>query len=149
MNLNYVNFHLDSHDESLILLYILEEQMNELKGCPYCDGDLIIKKVKCSGCETEIAGSFKTNRFHMFDEEQLYFIEMFLKSEGSIKQVEKELGISYPTVKSRLNKIIEILGYRTPESKINKPKKKLSTLEMLEAGNISFDDAMKELGGDK
>lgn len=120
--------------------------MNELKGCPYCDGDLIIKKVKCASCETEISGTFKTNRFHMFDEEQLYFIEMFLKSEGSIKQVEKELGISYPTVKNRLGKIIEILGYKTTETK---PKKELSTLELLEAGEISFDDAMKELGGNK
>ena len=52
----------------------------------------------------------------MFKTEDLYFIEIFLKNEGNIKLMEKDLGVSYPTVKSRLKNIIKTLGYQSKNS---------------------------------
>ncbi|MCK5073202.1 MAG: DUF2089 domain-containing protein [Bacteriovoracaceae bacterium] len=117
--------------------------MKQLTKCPYCEGNFEVQKVKCLSCETEISGSFNTNRFHVFSSEQLYFIEVFLNMEGNIKLVEKELGISYPTVKNRLHKIIEMLGYKKEKSPVK--NKKTELLKKLSDGELSFDKVMKEL----
>lgn len=116
--------------------------MKELTNCPYCTGDFIIREVECQSCKTQIKGSFKSNRFHMFNPEDLFFIEMFLKNEGNIKLMEKDLGISYPTVKSRLKNIITTLGYQTEESH---SKQRIKILNDLSAGKIGVEVAMKSL----
>ena len=117
--------------------------MNELTCCPYCRGDFRIKEVECSRCQTQIKGHFKTNRFHMFNPEELLFIEFFLKNEGNIKLMEKDLGISYPTVKSRLKSITKTLGYTSTESKAND---RITILNELSEGKINIKEAMKNLG---
>lgn len=116
--------------------------MKELTCCPYCKGDFIIKEVECQSCQTQIKGSFQTNRFHSFKQEDLFFIEIFLKNEGNIKLVEKDLGISYPTVKSRLKNIIKILGYQTEEGTF---KNRTKILTELSEGKIDVETAMKGL----
>lgn len=116
--------------------------MKELAHCPYCKGDFIVKEVECLNCKTQIKGSFKTNRFHMFDAEELFFIETFLKNEGNIKLVEKDLGISYPTVKNRLKNIIKILGYQTEEIASNQ---RVQILNDLSDGKISVEETIKKL----
>lgn len=119
------------------------ENMNELSNCPYCGGDFVIKEVECQGCKTLIKSNFKINRFHMFKKEDLYFIEVFLKNEGNIKLMEKDLGISYPTVKSRLKNIIKTLGYK---AKDDDPEKRLKILNALSDGEINVKEALKNLG---
>jgi hypothetical protein len=116
--------------------------MKELAGCPFCQGDFAIKEVECQGCHAQIKGNFKTNRFHMFNPEDLFFIEIFLKNEGNIKLVEKDLGISYPTVKSRLKNIIKILGYQSDESP---SARRVKILTDLSEGKLDVDSAMKQL----
>lgn len=118
--------------------------MNELTNCPYCGGDFIIKEVECESCKTRINGHFRVNRFHMFNPEDLYFIEVFLKNEGNIKLVEKDLGISYPTVKSRLKSIIKVLGYK-PEN-TSRSEERVKILRQLSDGDIDVQGAMKKLG---
>ena len=117
--------------------------MRNLSNINFCDGDIIIREVECVDCGTTIRGKFKANRFHMFSDEELFFIEIFLKSEGSIKLVEKELGISYPTVKSRLKKIINMLGYEQKD----KSSKRLEILKDLSEDKIDINEAMKSLDG--
>ena len=117
--------------------------MNELTNCPYCGGDFIIKEVECQGCKTQIKGNFRVNRFHMFSPEDLYFIEIFLKNEGNIKLMEKDLGVSYPTVKSRLKNIIKILGYKSENTG---SEERVNILKSLSNGEISVKEAMKSLG---
>ena len=117
--------------------------MHELSNCPYCGGDLIIKEVECKGCKTQIKSNFKANRFHMFKAKDLYFIEVFLKNEGNIKLMEKDLGISYPTVKSRLKNIIKTLGYK---SRSGDSEDRLKILNALSAGEIDVKEAIKSLG---
>ncbi len=125
--------------------------MKEISTCPVCDGEVIITEVKCTQCKSEIRGKFHSNRFNLFSKEQLYFIEIFLKNEGNIKMVEKELGISYPTVKGKLQKISKVLGY-TPEAsaqaavEAQKAKERMKLLKQLKEGTVNFDEAMKKMG---
>lgn len=116
--------------------------MKEITNCPYCNDDFLIKEVECKGCHTQIKGNFKSNRFHMFKPEDLFFIEIFLKNEGNIKLMEKDLGISYPTVKSRLKNIIKILGYQEDENPSNQ---RLKILNELSEGKIDVKEAIKNL----
>jgi hypothetical protein len=116
--------------------------MKELTNCPYCQGDFIIKEVECQSCKTQLKGSFKANRFHLFNPDDLYFIEIFLKNEGNIKLMEKDLGVSYPTVKGRLRSIIKTLGYQEEESHSTQ---RIKILNDLSDGKIDVQDAMKNL----
>lgn len=116
--------------------------MIELTSCPYCEGDFVVKEVECQHCNMQIKGNFKTNRFHMFNPDDLFFIEIFLKNEGNIKLMEKDLGISYPTVKSRLKNIINILGYEAKESNA---EQRIKILNELADGKIDVENAMKHL----
>lgn len=114
--------------------------LKELACCPFCQGDFEIQKVKCRSCNSEITGSFAANRFQLLATDQLYFVELFLRNEGNIRQMEKELNISYPTVKNRLHQIIEKLGYSSkPENK------KISILNRLSSGEIDVQEALKQL----
>ncbi|KHD37300.1 hypothetical protein NL50_08235 [Clostridium acetobutylicum] len=112
--------------------------------CPVCGRKLIITRLKCSNCETTIENNFKMSKFEYLTSDQLMFVEVFLKCRGSIKEVEKELNISYPTVRTKLDEVIRALGYNIDsENSVNIGKKKI--IDMLEKGEISPDDAIKML----
>ncbi len=122
-------------------------QNHVLGHCPVCDSDLHVAKLACPSCHTEIKGDFVLSKFNYLNTENLYFIEIFMKNKGNIKKVEKELGISYPTVKKQLDEIIIELGY-TPEDDLKEPSKhsKKELLEKLAKGELSKDDVFKLLG---
>lgn len=110
--------------------------------CPVCSSKLFISKLKCSKCSTVIENDFEMSKFEYLSSEQLKFIEVFLKNRGNIKDVEKELGISYPTVRAKLDEVITSLGYKiTKEPAVDKKK----IVDMLEKGDITPDQAIKML----
>lgn len=78
--------------------------------CPVCEHEMRVAKLTCTHCPTKIEGEFRTCKFCKLPADQLLFVETFLKCRGNIKEVEKELGISYPTVRSRLDCVIQALG---------------------------------------
>lgn len=115
---------------------------NVIGECPICNGDLIVSKLSCTNCDTEISGTFQLSKFNYLSKEHLYFIEVFIKNRGSIKQIEKELGISYPTVKKNLDEVIQSLGYEvSDEDKTNKSE----IIDKLAKGEISAKEAAKLL----
>lgn len=79
--------------------------------CPVCNKELTISRLSCDHCNTKLEGDFTTCKFCKLPVAQLDFIEVFIKCRGNIKDVEKELGISYPTVRNRLDEAIHALGY--------------------------------------
>jgi hypothetical protein len=83
---------------------------------------------------------FELSKFAALPKEQLHFIEIFLKCRGNIKEVEKELGISYPTVRGKLDEIISSLGYTTTK-KTEMDKKRI--VSMLEKGEITAEEAIQ------
>ena len=107
---------------------------NVIGECPICESDLIVTKLKCTNCKTEISGEFKLSKFNYLSKEHLYFIAVFIKNRGNIKSIEKELGISYPTVKRNLDDVIVSLGYEvSDEDKIKKDE----IFKKLEKGEIT------------
>jgi hypothetical protein len=81
-----------------------------IEKCPGCGKDLTITRLRCPACETTIEGNYSPCPFCKLSEDSLKFLALFVRSRGNIKDMERELGISYPTVRSRLNAIIEELG---------------------------------------
>ncbi len=114
---------------------------NVLGTCPVCSSRLEVTELHCNDCDTTIRGSFKLDKFSYLSKEQKYFIEVFLKNRGNIKEIEKDLGISYPTVKKNLENVINALGYG--EIAENENLNKEAILEKLSNGEISSEEAMK------
>lgn len=128
------------------IIYLISEEGSmenkEISQCPVCGNDLQITSFKCFQCQTTINGNFSLSKFSRLSEEQLHFIEVFIKSRGNIKEVEREMSISYPTVRNKLDEIISTLGYRVKDDyNEDSGKKRKEILDMLEKGEISPDEA--------
>jgi len=122
--------------------------MNEkvLGQCPVCGGDMKVTELECSSCRTRVSGRFDPGKFSRLDEDQLEFVEVFVKLRGNIKEVEEELGISYPTVRKKLDVVIETLGFSPEESpEDTKSEERTEVLDALDTGEIDFKQALKKL----
>jgi len=85
---------------------------NEVVGvCPVCGSELEVTEIECPSCHTKLSGHFELCKFCKLPPERRAFAEIFIKSRGNIREVEKELGVSYPTVRGRLESLIRALGY--------------------------------------
>ena len=110
--------------------------------CPICSSKLRVIKLRCNKCGTVIENDFEFSKFESLEEDHLKFIEIFMKCRGNIKDVEKELGISYPTVRAKLDEVVSALGYtQVKEIAVNNNV----ILDMLEKGEISADQAVNML----
>ena len=78
--------------------------------CPVCSGELEISRLHCSTCGTTIEGEFGVGRFGRLSHEQMALLESFLRSRGNLKEMERALGISYPTVRARVEALVQALG---------------------------------------
>src|SRR3989337_2572577 len=78
--------------------------------CPVCEGELAITRLPCRSCWTALEGEFGVGRFGRLSREQLALLESFLRSRGNLKDLERELGISYPTVRGRVEALLRALG---------------------------------------
>lgn len=114
--------------------------------CPVCNGKLRAVKLKCSRCGTIIENEFELSKFESLGDEQIKFLETFVMCRGNIKDVEKELGISYPTVRAKLDDVISALGYVV----VKKPAiESTEIIDMLEKGEISADQAVSMMKENK
>jgi hypothetical protein len=84
-------------------------------------------RLQCTSCGTAVEGHFELSKFNRLDPEQLAFLELFLRARGNIKEVERELGLSYPTVRARL------------------VRKRREILDALDAGKLTAEDALRML----
>lgn len=78
--------------------------------CPVCEAELAITRLHCRTCGTALEGDFSVGRFGRLGREQLSLLESFLRSRGNLKEMERELGISYPTVRGRVDALVRALG---------------------------------------
>ena len=114
--------------------------------CPVCNSDTYVAKINCPTCNTTIEGQFDLCKFCRLTSEQKLFIDVFIKCRGNIKEVEKELGVSYPTVKNRLEDVANALGHKSEEEPDEGTKRK-GILDRVYNGEISVDDALELLKG--
>jgi hypothetical protein len=72
---------------------------------------LAVTRLHCGSCGTTLEGDFSVGRFGRLSREQLTILESFLRSRGNLRDMERELGISYPTVRSRVEALVRALGF--------------------------------------
>ena len=78
--------------------------------CPVCANELTITRLQCRGCGTSLEGEFGVGRFGRLAQEQLTLLESFLRSRGNLREMERDLGLSYPTIRGRLDALVRALG---------------------------------------
>ena len=111
--------------------------------CPVCEGRLKVTRLACPECGTEISGSFETSRFGRLSDEQMKFLKAFLSSRGNLKEVEKQLGISYPTIRNRLDELLGALGLESRGKEA--PQGRQDVLDALERGELTAVEAAEML----
>ena len=79
--------------------------------CPVCSNELAITRLHCASCGTTLEGDFSVGRFGRLNRDQLTLLESFLRSRGNLREMERELGISYPTVRARVEALVRALGF--------------------------------------
>lgn len=113
--------------------------------CPVCGRELIAVRLKCEHCDTVIENSFRLTRFDYLSDDELNFVETFLRSRGNIKEVERALGISYPTVRSKLDTVLTHLGLFDGKEVQARSQRREDILKALEQGEITAEEAIERL----
>jgi hypothetical protein len=157
-----------------------------LTRCPVCGGDLVVTRLHCPACETSIEGSFDPSvagtrlqeafsaeqlkpllPFSRLSAEQLQFVLTFVRCEGRFNRMEEEMGLSYPTLRNRLDDIIRTMGYEpsrdegrveqqaqaaraaVPQPVGPSPEERQQILDMLSRGEIDLEEAKRRLRGEQ
>jgi len=115
--------------------------------CPVCHDDLLVTRLVCRNCGTALEGRFEMGNLLQLTPEQLHFVEVFVRCEGKINRVQEELGLSYPTVRSRLEDVIRALGYEVGEPEGVDEETRQEILERLARKEISSEEALQLLEG--
>ena len=115
--------------------------------CPLCGGELIVTEYSCRACGSSLRGEFQRCDLCNLPQDLLHFVRVFLKCQGNIKEVEKALGLSYPTVKARLARINQILSLEN-FSEYVKTQDRLDLLREFKEGGISLDDLLRQIESD-
>ena len=121
-----------------------------LEKCPSCGGDLAVTRLSCTACDTVITGHFQPCRFCKLSPDHQDFLEAFVKSRGNVKEMERELGISYWTIRSKLNDLIKALGFEVEpvqEEDGDVKGRRKEILEQLNRGEITASEATERLAG--
>jgi hypothetical protein len=126
--------------------------------CPVCEGELAITRLHCRSCGTALEGEFGVGRFGRLSREQLSLLESFLRSRGNLKDLERELGISYPTVRGRIEALLRALGLADGDEAASEEsveaddaEKRRAILDQLARREITAEDAaeaLRALGGE-
>ncbi|MFW6075807.1 MAG: DUF2089 domain-containing protein [Chloroflexota bacterium] len=120
--------------------------MPQIDACPSCGGTLEIRELECRSCDITIRGHFPMTArgpFSRLSSDQLAFLHLFVTSRGNLSDVERSLGVSYPTVRAKLDDLIAALSAdepaRSPESP---PLSRQEVFDRVSRGEISVDEAM-------
>lgn len=110
--------------------------------CPVTGGPLIVTRLECEESGVKIEGRFEPNEFAVLPEENLEFLRLYVRVRGNLKEVERILGLSYPTVRLRFERLLLALGYELgPDA----TEERGSVLDLLEQGEIDAEEASKRL----
>ena len=118
-----------------------------LEQCPACGGQLTVTEVRCESCSTEVRGRFTPGKLSTLSEEQLTFVQIFLRARGNLSEVEKVLGISYPTIRNKLDEIIKVLNRGEAEGVAvpGEDSQRRAILEQVASGGIRPAEGLERL----
>lgn len=111
------------------------------RDCPVCGRRLALTRLSCRECGTELSGGFETCEFCALGKDDREVLRVFLSSRGNMKELERHLGVSYPTARARFDSLLARLGLGEKAA----PDPRLSTLEQLARGEIDIDEAEHRL----
>lgn len=119
--------------------------------CPICKEELIVARLYCPSCASAIEGRFSLGPLFQLSTEQLNFVITFIRCEGKLTRVQSELGVSYPTVRNRLEAVIKALGFEVGEGD-DEPQglteeERRAILADLKSGSLSSEEALSMLYG--
>lgn len=118
-----------------------------LESCPTCGGEFDITRITCTSCSTEVSSHYAPCRFCRLSPEDLNFFESFVKSRGNVKEMERELDISYWTIRSQLNDLIAKLGFETEpdQEAADLQQKRREILDQVDSGELDASAAAELL----
>ena len=113
-----------------------------LEHCPSCGGDLAVTRMSCPICGTVVTGAWSPCHFCQLSPEHTQLLESFIRSRGNIKEMARELDISYWTIRKQVDELIEALGYEpAPPPPEDTAERRMEILDQLERGEINPDEA--------
>ena len=124
-----------------------------LERCPSCGSDLEIAELRCTRCETQVRARYRPCDFCRLTEEQSTFMRLFVASRGNLTELEKRLGVSYPTIRAKLDEVIERLGPvegvtplpPEPPHPPSPPRDRRALLEAVQRGELSPAEAARQI----
>jgi hypothetical protein len=110
--------------------------------CPVCNNRLATTRLTCPECSTELSGAFTSCEFCVLTDEDREVLRVFLASRGNIKELERHLGVSYPTARARFDGLLTKLGI---ERAAAPAPTRLELMEQVARGEIDIDEALRRL----
>jgi hypothetical protein len=110
------------------------------RACPVCRAGLLVTRLGCPECDSELSGVFESCEYCALGVEERDLLRVFLASRGNMKELERHLGVSYPTARARYDELLTKLGLQAPT-----PDIRLDTLQLLARGEIDVDEATRRL----
>jgi hypothetical protein len=112
-----------------------------------CGGRLALTRLSCPDCDTELSGVFESCDFCSLDADDREMLRVFLRSRGNMKELERHLGVSYPTARSRFDRLLARVGIEAEPgwSEAHGRPDRLELLEALSRGDIDVGEALTRL----
>ena len=110
--------------------------------CPITGEPLEVTRLECPQSGIVLEGRFAPNEFALLSDEHLEFMRLYIKMRGNLKEVERMMGVSYPTVRAKFENMLKVLGY---ELELGNKNDRDEVISLLEAGEISAAEASKRL----
>ncbi len=123
----------------------MTERRHAPRSCPVCGDQLALTRLSCPDCETELSGVFEACEFCSLESDEREMLRVFLSSRGNMKELERHLGVSYPTARARFDKLLQRLDLEPSDEQISEEPGRLSLLEALSRGEIDVGEALDRL----
>jgi hypothetical protein len=122
------------------------------QSCPSCSSPLVVTQLTCTACGTGVVGKFELSPFFRLSPERLKFLEIFVRNRGNVKEMERETGESYWTIRRNLDEVITEMGMEAPEPVDDLSTRRQEILARLSRGEINVQEAtqfLSQLKGDR
>jgi hypothetical protein len=115
--------------------------------CPACGGAIIITEIQCANCHLKMQGEFKPGLFSTLSDDQLTFVRAFLRVRGNLSEMEKVLGVSYPTIRNKLEEINQALERAEQYPAVSSNDARNAILQQVASGKLDAAQALEQLKG--
>ena len=110
--------------------------------CPVCSEKLALTRLACPACSTELSGAFATCEFCALSDDDREVLRVFLASRGNMKELERHLGVSYPTARARFDALLAKIGIERPAQPA---ASRIELMDQVARGEIDIDMALARL----